>query len=132
MPSLTVIALLGGIRSVDSGVLKVRGTVPVPVAREPADDEEPDEFEELDEAEELEDVEDDDPVELAEEFEPADWVCCSALWIAAVSAVLVRANASWLAMLDRPLDKLVVAEPIDEISASVLASDWERDCAWLQ
>ena len=71
------------------------------------------------------DPEDDDPVELVEEddVEPPDCACCSSLWIAAVSAVLVRVNASWLAILARPLDKLVIAELIVEITASLFASD---------
>lgn len=119
MPSLTVIALFGGIRSVDSGVLAVSGTVPVPVASEPAVVEEPDELEEL------EDPEDDDPVELVEEdeVEPPDCACCSSLWIAAVSALLVRVNASWLDILARPFDKEVIAELIAEITASLFAVD---------
>jgi hypothetical protein len=115
VPSLTVIALFGGIRRVDSGVLAVSGTVPIPVASEPAD-EDPDEDEDddplVEELDELEEPED-DPVELA------DWVCCSSLWIAAVSALLVRVNASWLYILARPLDKLVIAELIVVITASL-------------
>ncbi len=119
VPSLTVIALFGGIPSVDSGVVAVSGTVPVPVASAPADVEEPDELEEL------EDAEDDDSVELAEEdeVELPDCTCCSSLWIAAVSALLVRVNASWLDILARPLDKEVIAELIAEITASLFAAD---------
>lgn len=125
MPSLTVIALFGGIRRVDSGVLAVSGTVPIPVASEPAEFEEPDELEEPDGPEDPEEDGEDDPVELAEEdaVEPPDWDCCNALWMAAVSALLVRVNASWLAIRARPLDKVVIAELITEITASLFASD---------
>ena len=139
MPSLTVIALFGGIPSVDSGVLAVSGTVPIPVASEPAD-EDPDEDEDddplVEEPDELEEPVDDeeDPVELVEEddVELAACVCCNAFWIPAVRAELARVNASWLAMLARPLDKLVIAELIAEITESLFASDWSRDCDWFQ
>jgi len=138
VPSLTVIALFGGIPSVDSGVLAVSGTVPIPVASAPAD-EEPDEEEDDDPDVEVPDElealveDDDDPVELGEDdVELADWVCCRALWRAAVSAVLARVNASWLYMLARPCDSLVIAELIVVITASLFVSDCSWDCAWFQ
>jgi len=133
VPSLTVIALFGGIRSVDSGVLAVSGTVPVPVASAPVDVEETDglegpeedEDEDGDDDEDEDEDEDEDAVELVEEDDVAlaDWVCCRALWRAAVSALLVFVNASWLAMPARPFDKLVIAVLIAEITASLFASD---------
>ena len=104
------------------------GTVPIPVASEPAD-EDPDEDEDddpvVDEPDELEEpVEEEDPVELVEDdVELAAWVCCRALWIAAVSALLARVNASWLAMLARPCDSLVIAELIVVITASLFVRD---------
>ena len=123
VPSLTVKAVFGGIRRVDSGVLAVSGTVPTPVASEPAEEGPDEDEEEPDELDDLEEDEDDDPVELAEDEEPADWLCCSAFWMAAVRAVLVRDNARWLAMLARPCDKLVIAELMTVITAALLASD---------
>jgi len=64
-----------------------------------------------------------------DDVELADWDCCSAFRIAAVSALLARVNASWLAILARPLDKEVIAELIVEITASLFVSDC---CDWFQ
>ena len=66
MPSLTLIVPFGGIRSVDSGVLVVSGTVPVPVARLGAELLE--EVEALDEPD-VPDEEDDDELELPDDDE---------------------------------------------------------------
>lgn len=114
VPSLTVIVPFGGIPRVSSGVFNVSGTVPVPVAGTGLDEfERPAELEEL----ELEDEGGDaDAVGLLLEDDR------SSLCMAAVSWVLTRVNAVWLAMLARPFAWLIIAEPIAEISASLCAS----------
>jgi hypothetical protein len=101
----------------------VSGTVPVPVAgalttgatapdaAEPGEDE----AEEADEAVELVD---DDAVGLAD-------VGFSAPCTAAESAVLTRSRAFWLAMLDSPVDSVVVAPNIWSMTAEL------SDCAWV-
>jgi len=110
-------------------VLVESGTVPIPVAGEGLEElEEPEEPEEP-ELEEDEDalapLDDDDDVELPELPEIA---LCSA----AESAVSTRSKAVWLAMLARPVAKLVIAEPISVISASLVARDWSRAVDWFQ
>jgi hypothetical protein len=124
-PALTVMEASLGMPSVNREVFgnssieltAVAGAPLEPEALEEAlfDDDVLDEL--LDEVDEVEDV-----VELP------DWVCCSSAWIAAVSAVLVRFNAVWLAMLAKPWDSLVTIEPIALINESVLAIDWSRCC----
>jgi hypothetical protein len=109
VPSLTVIAPSAGIPRVNSEVLAMSGTVPVPVAGEPEEPEEPEELEELEELE-LEEEDafeslDDDAVELPALPEIA---LCSA----AESAVLTRFKAVWLARLARPWASLDTALPI--------------------
>ena len=69
-----------------------------------------------------------DALELpADEFPDEDVelpvALCNALCMAAVSWVLVRSSACWLAMLAKPAASLVMAEPITEINASLLARD---------
>lgn len=97
--------------SVDNGVFAVTGTVLVPVAGAGA---------EL----ELDDVPEDD-VELVDEdeelLEEPLRTCC----IRAVSWDFVRVNASLLAMLARPLPRLVSA------SCMTVMSESSADCAWL-
>jgi len=142
VPSLTVIVLLPGIPRVNKDVLGDNGTVPVPVAgeAETLDEleelgeaeglEEFDELEELDELDEVELDDDEDAVERLDDEVPC--TDCSALCTAAVSWLLTRSKAVWLAMLANPLDRLVIAEPITEMSASLCASDWSRAVAWFQ
>jgi hypothetical protein len=100
VPSLTVITPWAGIPRLDSGVLVVSGTVPVPLARE---------------LEGLEAVEELDALEPLDE----DDACFDrvAIWL------LTRVRASWLAMLARPVAMLVMAESAAAIAASVLESD---------
>ncbi len=93
--------------------------VPLP-AEDPLDplDEEP--FDELLDEEPLEPVVEDEPVELLddEELELLPELDLRALCTAADSAELTRFRASWLAMLDRPWDKVVMASPITLINAA--------------
>jgi hypothetical protein len=101
----------------------VSGTLPVPIAgalttgaaaleaAELGEDE-------ADEAGEAVELVDDDDVELAD-------VGFSAPCTAAESAVLTRSRAFWLAMLDRPVDSVVVAPNIWSITAEL------SDCAWV-
>ena len=125
VPSLTVMLPSAGIPRVKSEVAGVSGTVPVPVAAEPVEAElaELEEVEELDELD-VEDVEDGDAVDPLDddvvELPETDW---SALCTAAVSSVLTRFRAVWLAMLAKPLDKLVSAEPITDMTLSLSVSD---------
>lgn len=123
VPSLTVTVPLAGIPSVNSDVLAVSGTVPVPLAAagEELEFAAPEELAEDEEEEPVEPLDDDD-----DEAPDSD---CSALWTAADSALLTRFKAVWLAMLDRPFDKVVMAAPIDEISASSADDTWLWACA---
>lgn len=124
VPSLTVTEPFAGIPRVNSEVLGVSGTVPVPTAGEPDVLEELEEFETAEELEELEDVDpedDEDAVEALDDELPC--TDCSALCTAAVSWLLTRFKAVWLAMLASPLDRLVSAELITEMSESLCASD---------
>jgi hypothetical protein len=75
----------------------------------PADEEAVEEFEELEELEEL---------EGRPELPVLD---CSALCTTADSSVLTRFKAVWLAMLDRPSDKLVMAWPMLDIKEALAA-----------
>jgi hypothetical protein len=63
-------------------------------------------------------------VELADDVELAD-VGFSAPCTAAVSAVLTRVRAVWLAMLAKPVDSVVVAPNIWSMTAEL------SDCAWV-
>ncbi len=105
VPSLTVMVPFGGIPRVNSDVLAVRGTVPVPVAGDP-------------EAEEgaLEPLDDDD-------VEPA-CEACTAPCNAAVSWALTRANAVLFAMPARPCASLATALPMPVMSAVLNAWVW--------
>ena len=95
VPSLTVIVPLSGIPRVRSDVLALSSTVPVPVAG--VGEEAVEELGAVDELAELDAV--DEPGEFEdvplpdEESVLPDWDCCSALWIAAVSALLTRLSA---------------------------------------
>ncbi len=123
VPSLTLMVPVVGIPRVNSEVLVVSGIAPVPVAGEPKKWEEvkkPDGLEEPEELE-LEEDDDEDALEPLDDDELPD-EDCSALCTAVDSSVLTRFNAVWLAMLARPLAKLVMAEPIVVISVSVFAS----------
>src|SRR5580704_5611250 len=119
VPSLTVMAPFGGMPSVNSDVPVVSGTVPVPIAGVATAGVEGVDGLELDDATALDEPVDDElPV----------WVCCNSLWIAAVSAVLVRLSAVWLARLARPWVSLVMALPMELISAALAV--WVCDCCW--
>ena len=116
LPVPTVIVPPGRIPSVDSEVLVVSSAVPVPVAGAPdVLAEEP-----LDPDDVAVDEGDDDVSEVPPEF--------STFWIAAVNSVLVRFRADWLAMLAKPLPKLLSAELmalITEVVAEVeLSFSW--------
>src|SRR5580658_1681471 len=117
VPSLTVMTPFGGMPSVNSDVPAVSGTVPVPIAGVATAG-----------AAGADALDPDDDVELEELVgdELPDWVCCNSLWIAAVSAVLVRLSAVWLAMLARPWVRLVMALPMAVISAALAV--WVCDC----
>ena len=123
VPSLTEIVPFLGIPSVNSDVEAVTGTVPVPIAGEP-EELVPGEAELAGEAEEA--------VALFEEDDASPEDDCSTLCAATVKAAFTRFNAVWLAMLAMPLNWLVITEPIAEIRASLLASDWSRCCALFQ
>jgi hypothetical protein len=71
-----------------------------------------------DDADEAVELVDDDAVGLAD-------VGFSAPWTAAESAVLTRSRAFWLAMLDSPVDSVVVAPNIWSMTAEL------SDCAWV-
>lgn len=100
---------------VDNKVLVVSRAVPIPTAGAPCV-----ELEDAEELEELDFAEDEDALELLDGVEPPD-VDSSAFCIAAVSWVLVRFNASPLAMVALPRDKLVIAVAITLISAAPAA-----------
>jgi hypothetical protein len=106
-----------------SEVPDVSGTVPVPVAGAAKV------TVELEDADELED--EDDAVEALDADELLD-EGLSALCTAAVSAVLTRVKAVWLAMLDRPVDSVVVAPNIWVMTAELSACDWVLCCALAQ
>ena len=108
VPSLTVIVPFLGIPRVTSAVFTDSGTVPVPVAGEPA----------------LAALEE-DVAELACE-------ACTALCNAAVSWAWTRVCASLVAMLAMPLASLDERSPMAEISAVLNAELWAWLCAWLQ
>jgi hypothetical protein len=105
-------------------VLVDTGAVPVPLAGAPGTGALPEEVEEF-ALELLLDALVDGAVELA--VEPF-----SALWIAAVSWVLTRFKAVWLAMLAIPWAWAVMALPMIVISALFRASDWLSVCARFQ
>lgn len=104
-----------GIPRMDSGVLMLSKAVPVPVAGEA---EEPDELEEGDEEVEFDDV----------ELVSPDKMLC----IAADSWELTRFKAVWLAILARPLPRLVCAVAIALITEVVAAVWLSLDWASLQ
>ena len=113
LPAPKMIWPLVRIPRVNSEVLFISGAVPVPVAGAGAGVEElgpVDEFE-------LEDA--DEPVEpVAADLLEAEVplalpeLPCSTFWIAAVSWLLTRVSAVPLAMLERPVDRFVVAPNI--------------------
>jgi hypothetical protein len=70
--------------------------------------------------------------EAVESDDVLPFCCCSALWIAAVSAVLVRLSAVWLAMLDNPFDSVVEAPNMLLMKAELKACWPESDCAFAQ
>ena len=114
----------GRIPSIDSEVLAVSGTVPVPVAgapdvlpEEPLDPEEPADDDAVDE-------DDDEVSDVPPEF--------STFSIAAYNSVLVRFRAVWLAMLAKPLPKLVSAELMALITESVAEVVLSSACACCQ
>jgi hypothetical protein len=119
VPSLTVKLPLVKKPRPNSDVPFVSGTVPVPVAgalttgAAAALDE--------DEADEVVELVDDDAVELAD-------VGFSAPCTAAVSAVLTRVRAVWLAMLAKPLDSVVDAPNIWSMTVALSAWAWEVCC----
>ncbi len=114
VPSLTVIVPFAMMPSVNSEVLAVSGTVPVPIAgaaRVGAVLDVPDELElgeeEDDDADEVLDDEVVSPVLLEPPLMEA-----SALCTAAVSWVFTRFRAVWLARLAKPLDSVLEAPNI--------------------
>lgn len=127
-PVPTVIVPPGRIPSVASEVLVVSGTVPVPVAGEPEPVAVP-----AGEAVEPElDVElDDVPLDPAGDEELPD-EDCNTCWTIAEIWLLTRLRAVWLAMLDRPLDRLVSAEAMTLISAASAEEAWLCAWAWVQ
>lgn len=113
LPAPMLILPLARMPSVNSEVLVINGAVPVPLAGAGED------AEELGAAEALGLEGADEPVEpLADAVSglatpPALPVMpCSAFWIAAVNWLLTRFNAVPLAMLERPVDRFVVAPNI--------------------
>jgi len=94
VPSLTVILPFAGIPSTNSEVFAESGSVPVPVAGEPAE------------------------LELEEEVPEPPVEACSALCNAALNCALTRSSAVLFAMLARPFTSLVMRPPIAVISAS--------------
>jgi len=120
LPVPTVMVPPGRIRSVDSEVLMVSGTVPVPVAGAPdVLAEEP-----LDSDDDALDEEDDEVSDVPPDF--------STFSIAADNWVLVRFSAVWLAMLAKPLPKLVSAELMALITELVAAVELSFSWALLQ
>jgi hypothetical protein len=111
-PALIVTVPPALIPSVDNDVLVVSGAVPVPTAGEAEDPE----------LGEDEDEEEPVGVELPD----------STLCIAAVNSEWTRFKAVSLAMLAKPLPKLVSAELIAEISASLADKDAASLCWLLQ
>lgn len=111
VPSLTVIAPVDGMPSVNSDVLVVSGVAPVPVAATGVGVA----------VVELEDDDDDWPVTCA-------IAACSAVCI----WVLTRSCAFLVAMLERPLLSLVVRLLIAWISDVLADADCDADWAWLQ
>ncbi len=120
VPSLIVIVPFLTIPSVSSDVPVASGVVPVPVAGAAEEAEEPEPA-----APELELAEGDEPLESLEDDEPLvpPEVPLSALCTAAESSVLTRFRAVWLAMLAKPVERLVMAAPSVEITWSLFASD---------
>ena len=114
VPALTVIVPPARMPSVDSGVFADRTTVPVPLAGDP-------EVEEPEEAEPLPELDDDEPV-LPDRM----------LWIAALSCESTRFNAVPLAMLAKPLPKLVSAVLMASMTESVASMESVCDWLWLQ
>jgi hypothetical protein len=134
VPSLTVIVPFAMMPSVNSEVLAVSGTVPVPIAgaaRVGAALDVPDEFElgeeEEDDADEVLDDEVVSPVLLEPPLMDA-----SALCTAAVSWVFTRFRAVWLARLAKPLDSVLDAPNIALMVESACAVDDASLDAWLQ
>jgi hypothetical protein len=125
VPSPTVNVPFAMIPSVNSEVLAVSGTVPVPTAGAAKV------AAEL----ELEDEEGDDDELLDDEvlvlLEPP-LMEVSAFCTAAVSWVFTRFKAVWLAKLAKPLDNVVEAPNIALMTESVCAADWLAEEVWLQ
>jgi hypothetical protein len=114
LPALTVIDPPAGIPKLDSDVFVESTAVPVPVAGAGA---------------ELDEDDDGEPVELDDdELVLPDKMLC----IAADNWELTRSNAVWLAMLARPLPKLVSAELMALITESVASVELSSDCACCQ
>jgi len=137
VPSVTVTVPLAMMPSVASEVLAVSGAVPVPTAGAAAVALELDVVEELElgDDEEEDDVPEDD--ELLDELVPLvpldpPPMDARALCTAAVSWVLMRLRAVWLAMLDKPLDNVLDAPNIKLMTALFCAVDAALLAAWFQ
>jgi hypothetical protein len=127
VPSLTVTVPLAMMPSVNSEVLAVSGTVPVPTAGAAAVElDVPVEFEGEDEEEALE-----DEVVLSVLLE-SPLRDARALCTAAVSWVFTRLRAVWLARLARPDDNVLEAPNIELMTESLCVLDDASLEAWLQ
>jgi hypothetical protein len=138
VPSLTVNVSVATMPSVSSEVPAVSGAVPVPIAGAPVvlvELDVPDEFALDDGAEDDEDDEslDDDAAVLLEPVAPLEFpsIDARADCTAAVSWLLTRLSAVWLAMLAKPLDSVVDVPNIALIVESVATDDVEL-AAWFQ
>jgi len=135
VPSLTVTVFFARIPRESNEVPDVSETVPVPLAAALKVGAELAELEELDALELDEDAELDAALDDAEvEVEPVElpFSAANALCTADVSCELTRSSAAWLAMLDRPLDRLLEAPNMVEIRLELAVSDWSFCCAWVQ
>jgi hypothetical protein len=120
-PALTWKSSLARIPRLDSDVPVVSRAVPMAVAGVGA---------------ELEDAAEPDALEAADVEDPVDDVelpeGCSKLWTSEISWELTRFKAVLLAILERPLDRVVIALPITLINESSADTVWFWACAWLQ
>jgi hypothetical protein len=132
VPSLTVTVPLAMMPSVNSEVLAVSGTVPVPTAGAATVASEldvPVEFEGEDEEDEEEALEDEVALSVLLESPLRD---ARALCTAAVSWVFTRLRAVWLARLAKPDDNVLEAPNIELMTESLCVLDDASLEAWLQ
>jgi hypothetical protein len=123
-PALTWKSSLARIPRLDSDVPVVSRAVPMAVAGVGA------ELEDVAEPDALEAADAEDAVEVPVDVELPEG--CSKLWTSEISWELTRFKAVLLAILERPLDRVVIALPITLINESSADTVWFWACAWLQ